>query len=1508
MKELMKKILVFSSLFFCLLFLHHIYCLAPGSFQNIPGNMTHVDIYNGGEAPNIIGIDDKGQAFLLNKDLKTWKALAPSPTPLKQVSIGKPTEKNEINAWGVDNQKNVYKYSSSKESQSAAWIKITGNLKQISVGNEYEVWGTDTDNRGWRKKDPQYDASSWQSLDGKILYLSAAADGTVWGIGPDDYLYNFNRFANQWIRLVKTADLGLDIPQKIDLKDKNSVVLINALKVAHHLIPGRTGTKKEDWVNMSENKTFTHISMGVDGTIIALDSQGKTFIRTPTEEEKMLRLNARGGAIRGMQMIQIYGGPNVNFAPLWTRASSPYDPEGKNAIPHNHMQLVCGGPHKQDQEIGNFFSFIVAGDPTSTRVLNYGDSVEILSLYATSGRSEAAGSLGKNRKWWSHFPHAVFKKDWADIPVSLSTHPQTQDGSQIFKIISPLGLTGIIHQQDAIKLVSQAQQTANRALIINPTSSLGKKFAEPIIPQSTYHDLSGNSDNFYGARDQGGYDYLFIKPINSIIDVPESARAAYKTLSGAFWLDAKIKEQEKKAGLTAVLTDGIGIVSSIKNETNFPLTAHKYGQIEPKATKQAPFELKQELHIVGFAQEGEFKDFSPAQIIQLAPMWSRGFAWIDSPFPTPNKTTLTFLARAEDAGSIQIVFDSKIGLDAQWKILIGGWNNTKSAILAKPVGESSHQIIAETLATKNLLARVLPGRFTKYWVSINDGFIMVGVGEVGTNVFLSAIMPQTLPISYCGFSSHDGPVEITEVQRTQAIIPLPQDKIYTSQKKDISLPATKGGEITWIDIPFRVPNEGAFSFEIEARYGVSLVLQNENKETYRVIIGDNFNAHLVLQKNDTTILSLNAQLVPQIQIIENSPQKFWISIQGGLITVGKGALGTHILLAWQDQIPLSNINRFGFEPADHIQKIRTIQFAPNVIFGNEKLQDINQIYLTEKGISGSILLIKPFDYGLIQTGQFVTLQDKLSGNTFQLVGTPQQQGEYPFDLQINQKGIPTVILSQAAKDAKGYTQAQEESKKLDQIGGIVSTVAPLAATPFQMAANKASMNSDFTNAYYESSGAARSIASGQRKTVASIGGAETGTLKRDSVRGIAASEMTTKEKNEALSKIRPRATTIGEYQQGLKMAKKEMLARTIAAGINAAGKSAAAVTKSEAAKTKIQAQFAYRGHDSYVLKEDVNQEAGVTQNVPPEAQQNFQTVVDLLNQASQLSFEKFYIEKDGKQVEVDQFPHLLNIYQSILNHIDHFYVIQQDEVKKAIYGGLQTFTLYALKRKEYYAELIDLFNTATVNTYLVNPEKPNDIEGKNLWHSAIAQLGFVLFNTAARQHNASITIPSLFGSCLWLPEEIKDESAWISFEAKGQDDLFVIFSQNITYVKNPANNLYEIVFGIWNNTKTEIHVTSFGRPAAQINAKKNKNAVLSDKKYQPFWLQYKKGTIEIGSGQEVGKNQFMTWKDPYPYKNIKYIGIGTWISPIKIRKIKTNLGQQIPKKEEKKESTLYHNR
>ena len=103
--------------------------------------------------------------------------------------------------WGVDAAGNTRRYAGRRMTRGEYWFHIFGVLSQISVGSVTNVWGVNSElgNIFWYTGD---DNNPWIQIPGPsipgitalgLVNVSAAADGTVWGVNGDGNIFRYIR-------------------------------------------------------------------------------------------------------------------------------------------------------------------------------------------------------------------------------------------------------------------------------------------------------------------------------------------------------------------------------------------------------------------------------------------------------------------------------------------------------------------------------------------------------------------------------------------------------------------------------------------------------------------------------------------------------------------------------------------------------------------------------------------------------------------------------------------------------------------------------------------------------------------------------------------------------------------------------------------------------------------------------------------------------------------------------------------------------------------------------------------------------------------------------------------------------------------------------------------------------------------------------------------------------------------------------------------------------------------
>jgi hypothetical protein len=321
-----------------------------------------------------------------------------------------------------------------------------------------------------------------------------------------------------------------------------------------------------------------------------------------------------------------------------------------------------------------------------------------------------------------------------------------------------------------------------------------------------------------------------------------------------------------------------------------------------------------------------------------------------------------------------------------------------------------------------------------------------------------------------------------------------------------------------------------------------------------------------------------------------------------------------------------------------------------------------------------------------------------------------------------------------------------------------------------------------------------------------------------------------------------------------------------------------AVMAADAAKKQLELDLGYRAHQSEVFTELVEKAKGMKGKIPRAAIENRGMVNSLLGASRSLSF-----------YSASQFERLLSLYLDVLRRITHPYVVSDQAIKSSIIDALEEFNERFEPYTTFYPSIMTLFVKALSNRYLTDKSDSSDASLRDHWYKSILEVSDILFKNCIEKRNFEVEIDALRGKYLWLPEKnvIKDKGA-VVFDALGEKDVFVCFAQSDYKVgDHDDNNIYEIVIGAWENKKIEIRVRSLGKAAAEISCKNTEldGKFLNPRRYRTFWVSLNKGLIQIGQGKDVGNNVLLSWQDPFPWKKINYIGIGSWLEPIRIKNV-----------------------
>jgi hypothetical protein len=843
--------------------------------------------------------------------------------------------------------------------------------------------------------------------------------------------------------------------------------------------------------------------------------------------------------------------------------------------------------------------------------------------------------------------------------------------------------------------------------------------------------------------------------------------------------------------------------------------------------------------ILGFGSSF-IQNLQEGAILKIQRLMGSGAAWLQNPLPSPLNFTFKFKVRVADAGGVHIMLRKGLNfssqddadLNYQTKIMLGVFNNSVTAIT------DSGEIVAQIKKDQYPAAAIPPGIFTPYWLSYNNGFIMLGFGNPGTNVILSWQDPDPdLQLDRIGLSCDQSTVEFCEMYFAPAIEPVFTQKKYFENKSEQTL----SSKPLWLSQKFREPGRGMIGLKKKGSSPLTVILSldpSDDAPQVQFTLGSKIDEPIIVRyksKESGEIIEEQVGVISDpYDSNPNEYETYWISNLYGQFTVGhpKPSLnfperepqqGTNLIAC--TTIPaLATADTIGlFSARDESVTVKNTSICPAI----ELEEFLPPGYIERRKFAGTLRLISPFAYQFRQAGQSIEVHDKVSKQTWYPAKTPQQSATYFFstiihpdgDLEMKDLGSPKNVV----KFGISATAAA-----LQQTAGMVNT------------------------------------------TATKIG--QTGV--------------------DPITQIITAAASIG--------------LTGVAIGINAS-----------AAALKAEAQHGFRDQNAYVYTEKANKEDAASTSVTPEVQANQEKIAQLIAEsernkaayydrlsAAKLLQKNAEITKSGSiwlktiadrhKEQLTYFELFVNNYKTIISLLNHP-MIMTPQIKLALFNALffiyeSVKTIYTKKedlpQKQIMTDaVIELFINARLNPYILNNRTNDDKFREQSWAKWTQDLALAAVNQDPPQ---DFTLTPMFGEYIWLDEPFTlpgTNSGSIFFEAKSLGDVFVGLIDAPQLVRNTETDLYEIVFGGNNNSKSFLRIKSLGRSVAEVSALDNPNAQVTPMMTEKFWVSLKNGVVSAGKG-EWGENKLFEWKDPYPLANIKYIGLSTWNGPVTISNLK----------------------
>ncbi|MFC1854402.1 hypothetical protein ACFLY6_00835 [Candidatus Dependentiae bacterium] len=379
--------------------------------------------------------------------------------------------------------------------------------------------------------------------------------------------------------------------------------------------------------------------------------------------------------------------------------------------------------------------------------------------------------------------------------------------------------------------------------------------------------------------------------------------------------------------------------------------------------------------VTGFGIQ-EVPNFTVGSVLIINPLYGKGAAWLDKKI-VPLNTTLEFKVKAPDRAEAHVVFGEKVNEKYEWRIILGAQGNTKTVIM------KDNKVVAESLVRDFPQSALEPGVYKPFWLSVDEGFITLGLGKPGQDIFLAwQDAKPSKSVSRVGFGCNEIQTRFTEIQLGPPVKARLPERVLMQQED---------GKLK--DFVFREPGVGAISYGCPKSGDCSVIFKNDLFPEKKCVVSRRGEAITVkMHPKDPS--------VPDKEIfISGSEKNVWLSINGSTMIVGQGELGT------RNEKALSVVSNDFFEAASRAE-VSDNAFDVRLSTLVQMKQDIKKGASRRAMFDGLIRIVAPFAVQFKQNGQVVEGHDLIGKQTHFLGKTPQQEAAYFFDLTIKRDGSP----------------------------------------------------------------------------------------------------------------------------------------------------------------------------------------------------------------------------------------------------------------------------------------------------------------------------------------------------------------------------------------------------------------------------------------------------------------------------------------------------------------------
>jgi hypothetical protein len=602
------------------------------------------------------------------------------------------------------------------------------------------------------------------------------------------------------------------------------------------------------------------------------------------------------------------------------------------------------------------------------------------------------------------------------------------------------------------------------------------------------------------------------------------------------------------------------------------------------------------------------------------------------------------------------------------------------------------------------------------------------------------------------------------------------------------------------------------------------------------------------------------------------PVKAWVSYDKGLFIIGHGELGQNPVLVYHDFVYLENISQVGFGASGSSDgSVSNVAIAAPV---NLELEDPASLYVQTSSyvpsVSGPLDIILPFWYRIRQEEEKLVLYDRITNQSWFVAGMPQQGTLYSFLATIQEDGFlsmatakePDSPIQMAIKRDVIAMQANADLERqkaniVAQIGQLDAARVASAASVLRVKAEGKGKEAETTSA--AANGLAGGLAMGAAGTNAIFFSTAIAT-------GIAGSEIAKSLNASATSMMVEAAKIDEEAGRVADAARRE--------AINNQEKALRLEQKANLLAGN--AKFAFKGVNAYVYTDDAKRPELGEASLSPEVIGARNYVTEEMNSVGQVT-----------PNSPEAYDSIIGGLQDIVYRTTNCFIVTDIVRKKFVDKVDDLIQAYP----EVYGEtinvrivnkLINLLMTAINNSYLIHPVQ--DAQTRDTFYTWMNKQAQGLIEA-----QLAIDLKACYGEYIWLPVSLDDspDNFTLSFEASGQNDLFVAFVSEPARIRNSSTEIYEIKI---NNDKSSVCIESLGQAVTLLTKEQYKDgAIISPYKAQKYTISLKDGVISL----QVGSAAPVTWTDRYPKKGMRWIGISNWDKPVSFSKLRIQPGRSI---------------